>query len=114
MPSARSRMSRIVVSVATISTVNITGLRAILRGSSFLNESKIAGTRIEASAMEALLLADMDFAFSGEMAGVHRQMLDDGTERERREIGEATNDHDDADQKTDKQTAVRGECAFGW
>ena len=45
-PVTRSRMKRTVVRVATTSTVNITGLRTMRRGSSFLKASRTAGPRI--------------------------------------------------------------------
>ncbi len=41
-------------------------------------------------------------------SGRHREMLDDGTERERREVGEAADDQDHADQQADKQSPLVG------
>ena len=38
-------------------------------------------------------------------AGVHREMLDDGAEGERREEGQAAHDEDDADDEADEQSA---------
>ena len=48
-------MKSIVVSVATISTTNITGLRAIARGLSLMNAPWMAGRRMALSVMDALL-----------------------------------------------------------
>ena len=44
-------MKMIVVSAATISTTNITGLRISTRGSSLTNACPIAGTRIAGSSI---------------------------------------------------------------
>src|SRR5438132_130089 len=95
----------------------MTGLRIMWRGSSFLNESPIAGQRIAGSSMVAtelrgVVLGLMDFVpGSKEGAGVHREMLDHRAERERREEGEAADDEDDADQQADEQSAMRREGA---
>ena len=48
-PVNRSRRNRIVVSAATTSTTNITGLRIITRGSSFRNDWPMAGNRMAGS-----------------------------------------------------------------
>jgi len=53
-PVTRSRRNRIVVSADTISTVNITGLRTMIRGLSFLKASPIAGHRIFGSVIVAM------------------------------------------------------------
>ncbi len=50
-PARASRISRMVVSVVTISTTNITGLRHSVRGSSFANAWRMAGNRMRGSAM---------------------------------------------------------------
>src|SRR5579863_1627662 len=100
----RSRRKRIVVSVATTSTVNITGLRMRMRGSSFLNASPIAGTRIFGSVMVVTGIrlriweSSIELPRSIEFAGEHREMLHHGPERNRREINEAAGDGDHADE----------------
>src|SRR5260221_6106115 len=48
----KSRMNNIVVKLDTISTTNITGLRIMRRGLSFLKASPIAGQRIFGSVIE--------------------------------------------------------------
>ena len=48
-PTSRSRKKNIVVSTETISTQNMTGFLAKVRGSSFLNAAQIAGTISERS-----------------------------------------------------------------
>lgn len=44
-------------------------------------------------------------------AGGHDQMFHDRTKRRGRQEGEATDDHDRADEQTDEERAVRGEGA---
>ncbi len=58
-PSTRSRRKRTVVSAATTSTTNMTGFLAIARGSSFLNDAPMAGTRMLGSRMEDLDMAGL-------------------------------------------------------
>ena len=45
------------------------------------------------------------------LAGDHREVLDDRTEREGREEGQAANDQDHADEKPDEQSAMGWEGA---
>ena len=45
------------------------------------------------------------------LAGGHDQMFHDRTKRQGRQEGEATDDHDRADEQTDEERAVRGEGA---
>src|SRR5437868_8085230 len=100
-----SRASNKVVRVATISTTNITGLRAILRGSSLIKAWPMAGIRIDLSAkldFASLAAADLLMTASEELPGLHRQMFDDGPQRQRGEESEPAHDQDDASQKTDK------------
>ena len=115
-----------VVSTETISTQNMTGFLTRVRGSSFLNEAQIAGTISERSNNDIgrrLRLASplggrpmigvmighlgVPWDFSGlrpgeELALVHRDLLGHRPQRDRREIGQAADDQDDADQQPDK------------
>ena len=74
-------MNRSVVSVATTSTVNITGLRTMTRGSSFLNASTAAGPRIFGSVSVATVRLRVWESSMGclsgsiECAGVHGEVL---------------------------------------
>src|SRR5689334_2959102 len=114
-PVTRSRTKITVVSRATISTTNITGFFIINLGSSLTKESRIAGITIFGSSMVAtgirllgLWTGSMDVTpknRSEYVSGGHREVLDDGSERERREEGEAADDQDHADDETDEQTA---------
>ncbi|MNZ84416.1 hypothetical protein D3C78_1031710 [compost metagenome] len=54
-PVMRSRMNSTVVSTDTVATTNMTGLRANVRGLSFLNAAAMAGTRMRESRMLACL-----------------------------------------------------------
>ncbi len=89
----RSRTNSAVVRSDTTSTTNITGFLARTRGSSFWKEAPMAGIRIFGSAMVDLEIflavagASMGASNSEGLTGVHREMLDDGAERERREEG---------------------------
>src|ERR1700730_3188672 len=109
------------VSVATTSTTNITGFLAISRGSSFVRAEPIAGNTIFGSSIAETGTRFCSFMTSMEVtpndrseqgAGVHRQMLDDRAERERREKCEAADDQDHADDQADKQ-AARGRQGAG-
>src|SRR5882672_4330347 len=114
-PVTRSRTKMTVVSAATTSTTNITGLLIIRRGSSLTKADLIAGTRIFGSSIVDAVtffcsfMASMEVTpkrdLSEQVVGVHREVLDDRTERQRREEGETTDDQDDADDETDEQTA---------
>src|SRR4029077_11616728 len=108
-------MKRIVVNVATVSNTNITGLRIRIRGSSCRKASPIAGTRILGSAMDDRsrtrsttigfgVAISIALQSSVDSAGMHREVLDDRSERKGREINETANDQDDADQKADEQS----------
>ena len=97
----------------TTSSTNITGFFISVRGSSLTNAWPIAGIddrRIEQRGRRHPLAqfrgfhdCDSDDPAQNTRAGVHREMLDDRTERERREEGEAADDQDDADQEADEQ-----------
>src|ERR1700689_5058211 len=114
-PVTRSRMKITVVSAATTSTTNITGLLIITRGSSLRNDEPMAGSTIFGSS-----IADTGFCFcnfmtsmdvtpncvrSEQVACGHREVLDDRPERPRREEGQAADDQDDADDEADEQAA---------
>src|SRR6185437_6746607 len=109
-PVMMSRMNRTVVSVATISTTNMTGLRNIRRGSSLRKASPTAGSRMAGSTMlDAVRVLVAIVTASVGCAGLQGQVLDDGPERERGKEGQCAGDQDDADQKPDEQTAVGGD-----
>src|SRR3954470_17611471 len=127
----RSRRKITVVSAATISTTNITGFLIIKRGSSLMKDARIAGTTILGSSiaetdarfcrfvvsMEVTpnnqKAVDQNTSRSEHLAGVHREMLDDGAEGEGREEGEAADDQDHADDEADEQPARGREGARG-
>src|SRR5581483_6407349 len=114
-PVARSRRKITVVSAATTSTTNITGFFIIRRGSSFRNEDAIAGITIFGSSIVATGVRFCSFAVSMEVtpkqfssverARGHREMLDNGSKRQRREEGQAAHDQDHADDEADEQAA---------
>src|SRR3954471_9666584 len=135
-PVRRSRRKIAVVSAATIPTTNITGFLIIKRGSSLMKDARIAGTTILGSSiaekdarfcsfmvsMEVTpnnqrrsirTLAVQNTCCSKHLAGVHREMLDDGAEGEGREEGEAADDQDHADDEADEQPARGREGARG-
>src|ERR1700760_1015214 len=105
-----------VVSVAVASTVNITGLRAITRGSSFLKALPMAGHKMAGSitllwVLGCLVMPILKNKFSEEGPGLHRQMFDDGSKRQSGEEGQAAHDQDHAGEQADEQSTVRGEGA---
>src|SRR5476649_1215073 len=105
-------MNRKVVRVAVTSTTNITGLRAIALGSSFLKALPMAGIRMAGSNTLlacCLLMGNL----SEEGAGLHRQMFDDGTQRQSGKEGQTAHDQDDAGQQADEQSAMGGKCTSG-
>src|SRR5215470_14235496 len=120
-PVTRSRMKITVVSAATISTTNITGLLIISRGSSLAKDDRIAGTTIFGSSIVEAVVRFCSFMVSMDVTpmrsedgvGVHREVLDDRAERQRREEGEAANDEDNADDEADEQPAGGREGAGG-
>src|SRR5437588_681452 len=105
-----TRMARIVVRTLPTSTTNMTGLRAIWRGSSFTKLSGMARARIARSNIDAerrwcVAPPPIGGGVSGEettgveLSGDMRalleladQVLDDGAERDDREVGEADDD----------------------
>src|SRR5712675_1929797 len=121
-PVTRSRRKITVVSAATTSTTNITGFLIISRGSSLAKAEPIAGITIFGSSIAETgtrfcnFMTSMDVTpkcvRSEQGVGVHREVLDDRTERERREEGEAADDQDHADHQADEQ-AARGRQRAG-
>src|SRR5688572_11721456 len=111
-PVTKSRRKMTVVSAATTSTTNITGLLIIRRGSSLTKADLIAGTRILGSSIADAVtffcsfIASMDVTpkrdLSEQGVGVHCEVLDDRTERQRREESETTDDKNHADHETDE------------
>src|SRR5882757_5561564 len=119
-PVTRSRRKITVVSAATTSTTNITGLLIISRGSSLTKDEAIAGITIFGSSIAETGTRFCNFMVSMDVTpndrseqgvGVHREMLDDRAERERREEGETADDQDDADDQADEQAAGGRQCA---
>src|SRR6185369_4132020 len=114
-PVTRSRRKMTVVSAATTSTTNITGLLIIRRGSSLTKADLIAGTRILGSSIADAVTFFCSFMASMEVTpkrdlseqgvGVHREMFDDRPKGQRREEGETANDQDHADNEPDEQPA---------
>ena len=104
-----------VVRALPTSTTNMTGLRAWTRGSSLRKLSTIACAHDGCLEQRPRLRA----AGAGCRGGglVHDtprgELLDDGTERERREERQAADDHDDADDQADEQRRVGREGALG-
>ena len=85
---------RSVVSTLPISTTNITGLRAIVRGCSLRNESPIARRTICGSQI------DLCCAWPSEhLPRVHHEVLDDRAEAERGKERQRADDHDHADEQ---------------
>src|SRR5216684_1411177 len=111
-PLTTSRTNRIVVRLATTSTVNMTGFRTIALGLSLRKASMTAGPRIFGSAKVAAVLDGMISPLE-ERSGIHRQLLDQGAECERRKEGEAAHDHDHANDQADEDRAIGREGASG-
>src|SRR6516162_3758891 len=96
-----------VVSAVTTSSTNITGFLISLRGSSFTKAEPIAGSTIlgSCSAEAGVRLRSVEVSMTWlrtsvrceQGAGGHREMLDDGAERERRKERQPADDHDHAD-----------------
>src|SRR6516162_611914 len=114
-PVARSRTKMTLVSAATTSTTNITGLLTIRRGSSLRKDEPIAGITIFGSSIVATGIRLFNFWTtsmeatpndrSEQGAGVHRQVFDDGPKRERGKKGETADNQDHADDEADEQAA---------
>src|SRR6202047_374780 len=120
-PVTRSRRKITVVSAATTSTTNITGLLIMILGSSLAKAEPIAGITIFGSSIAEtgirlfILTTSMDVTpneRSEQGVGVASEVLDDRAERERREEGETADDQDHADDQADEQ-AARGRQRAG-
>src|SRR5580704_12982570 len=120
-PVARSRIRITVVSAVTISSTNITGFFISVRGLSLTNAEPIAGRTVfgSSSADTGMLLRRVEVSIDAtpglirreKCTGVDRELLDDRAERERREEGEAADDHDHADNQAYEQAAAGREGA---
>src|SRR6202167_2139196 len=122
-PVTRSRRKITVVSAATTSTTNITGFLIISRGSSLTKADAIAGKTIFGSSIAdtgtrfCSFMVSMDGTpkedRSEQGVGVHCEMLDDRSERQRREEGETADDQDHADHEADEQATGGRQRASG-
>src|SRR5262249_43140253 len=122
-----SRIARNVVSTLPISTTNITGLRAIWRGSSLMHASTtarrtIAGSNIDAdlrfewvppkssaasgSSGASSSVVPLDISLTSELSG---QVLDDRAERHYWEERQPHDDDHDADEQGREQRCACGE-----
>src|SRR3974377_1965305 len=98
-----SRMSSTLVNAVTISSTNITGFLASVRGLSLTKAWPNAGTTIFGSSNVATGIRFSNFDVSIGVtpqesvngACSHRELLDERPERERREEGETSYDQDD-------------------
>src|SRR5262245_12363412 len=121
LPATRSRTRRMEVRTVTISSTKITGFFTSVRGSSLAKAEPTAGQTMAGSnsAEIAMPLRGVELCMgvaSGLIGRVevtcgHRQVLDDGPKRERREKGEATKNDDHADDQADEEAARRREGA---
>src|ERR1700736_3545907 len=116
-PLNRPAMNTIVVMTEPTSTTNITGLRAIHRGFSFLKLAPIAGTRM---ARSVRLLPrprrrwrSWTFSFISlvQVSCSQLELLEDGPKRKRREERERADDQDHADEQADEERPIGGKCA---
>src|ERR1700728_5024000 len=116
-PVKRSRIRIMVVSAVTISSTNITGFLISVRGLSLAKDETIAGITIlgSSSADTGMVLRWAEVSIEvtpgligrEQCAGVHRELLDDRAERQRRKEGETANNHDHSDDKADEKAAGR-------
>src|SRR5262245_24576814 len=114
-PVKMSRIRMIVVRMVTTSSTNITGFFISVRGSSLTKAEPIAGTTIlrSNSADTGMRLRMLEVSMGTSSGSVrreqrarsHREVLDDGTERERGEEGQAADDDDHAHHQADEQAA---------
>src|ERR1700692_4114017 len=105
-----------VVMTEPISTTNITGLRAMRRGSSFLKLAPIAGMRIVRSVRLLRPFRRSRFWICSfislmQVAGSQLELLEDRAQRQGWEEREGADDQHDADQEADEKGPVRGKCA---
>ena len=99
-----------------ISTTNITGLRAIRRGSSLTTEP-VDGLPDDGAVEQRpgllrglVLVCDSGGVVHGGVSS-EAQLLDDGAEGEDGEVGQADDDQDDADEQAGEQRRAGGERA---
>src|ERR1700730_2390217 len=109
-------MKTIVVMTDPTSTTNMTGLRAMRRGSSFLKLSAMAGTRIVRSVrlLRPLRLSRcscFSFILLVEVAGSQLKLLEDRSQRQGREERQGADDEHHTNQETDEQRPVGGKRA---
>src|SRR5450759_3106900 len=119
----RSRTSKTVVSAVTTSSTKITGFLIRVAGLSLTKAWPIAGSTIFGSksvetgirlrSLEVSIAVTPNESVLEQRARGHREVLDDGPERERGEEGEAANDHDHAHDQPDEQAAGGRERASG-
>src|SRR5579884_3004638 len=107
---------------APTSTTNITGLRAIQRGSSLRKESRRAGTssspsrtlfagRVRDFGSRSAITVAISVPHRGEVARTDLEVLQDRTERERREERQRADDEHHADEEPGEQRRAGGEGA---
>src|SRR6202142_171342 len=121
--ATRSRMSKTVVSAVTTSSTKITGFLIRVAGLSLTKAWPIAGptifgsksveTGIRLRSLEVSIAVTPNESVLEQRARGHREVLDEGPERERGEEGEAADDHDHAHDQTDEQAAGGRERASG-
>src|SRR5581483_11134450 len=97
----RSRKNSKVVRTLPTSTTNMTGLRAMSRGSSLTKESFTARRMIAGSNSD---VAPLDMA----------EMLDDRAEGHDREVGQADHDDHHRSQESGEEGSVGGKCSGRW
>src|SRR5712671_4833949 len=122
-PVTRSRNRMTVVSAVTTSSTNITGFVIRVRGLSLTKAEPIAGSTILGSSRAETGIRLRNVVVSIEVSprsnrseqrvAGHREMLDDGSERERREECQSADDHDHAHDQADKQAAGGREGSGG-
>src|SRR4029077_3072080 len=123
-PVRRSRNRMTVVSAVTTSRTNITGFVMRVRGSSLTKAEPIAGKTILGSSRAETGIRLRNVVVSIEVSprsnrseqrvAGHREMLDDGSERERRKECESADDDDHAHHQAHEQAASGREGAGRW
>src|SRR5665811_1491562 len=121
--SAKFANSTVNHSQMTISSTKITGFLIRVAGLSLTKAWPIAGntifgsksveTGIRLRSFEVSIAVTPNESVLEQRARGHREVLDEGPERERGEEGEAANDHDHADDQADKKAAGGRERASG-
>src|SRR3989440_3114633 len=117
------RTNSMVVTTLPISTTNITGFLTCTRGSSFLNDSGIAARMILGSQIETAPLRRVFHCLTSNVSGcvlvlvfilegppcLHEQLLDNWSQRVRREVSERADDQDHANQERHEERPRCGE-----